>query len=309
MSFAAKVLSHRSYRRRHIVGMGIVAFLLAWGVLWGATAYRLNRMIDQWAQSAAPNGMDFRFAARSTDGSPWTVHAHLDGFVFRHPVGYALEADEAILYLPLWNWRDISAKLKGGIKGEVHTLPFTGDAFPAVPAATSDDTGLNLWVRAFGLTPMTQTPPALGQRLEELSIDLRVMGPPPSLSDVESIRVWNEASGVIEVDALSLVWGLLAVEAKGTVALTNELQPEGAFSGRVKGLEETIDLLRDDQALTARQETMLKASLNVLSRPSGVTGQGQPIVPISLQNGGLFLGPVRLMDIPALTWGAEQEPN
>lgn len=311
MSHAAQILTHRRYRRRHLIVFGGLLLMGLWGAAWGMTAYRLSDIVEELSQTPPANeaqGATFHFADRYIDGTPLTVHIHLKNPSLQHPNGHKLQAGEAVIYLPLWNWHAVSAKLRDGITGQWGANAFAFEALklgfekPEETAIGHQETGISVWVSALGVTPRRDRPFALGEKIDELSFDLRVMGPPPDFTRTQAVRDWNEGSGVFEVDRLTLRWGPLFVAAKGTLALSPDLQPEGAFSGRVEGLTETIDLFRMNDLLPESREKLLRASLNVLSRPSGVTGGSAPILPISVQEGGLFLGPVRMLDIPPLVW-------
>ena len=309
MSFAARVLTHRSYRRRHILGAGLIGAFLLWSIVWGLTAYHLNKEVDSWVESSKRNGLDLSFTDRSVDGTPLNVHVHLDNFAAKLPQsGHALEAEEAVLYLSLWDWKTLSSKLRGNIRGTLAGTSFTsevlkfGFAKPDIAPANAMEIGFLLWVQAMGLTLSPQQELPLGNRLDNLSFDLRVTGTPPDFTNTKQVAAWNEASGVFEFDQLDLRWGPLGLSAKGTIGLNPELQPEGAFSGKVDGLDDAIDLLVTKGAIEQRQESILRSSISVLSRPSGMMGGSAPIIPISIQGGGLYLGPVKIMALPKMSW-------
>jgi len=310
MSFAANVLTHRSYRRRHVVGLLALTLSLIWGGLWCVTATFFNREVDGWVTASAANGTPLTFASRRIDGTPLTIHIHLEQFQAQG-AGHELKAGEAVLYVNLLNWNKISTKLRNKITGHVNNLAFAADTVkfgfsrPEHPPLNYAGTGFSLWAQALGLTLVSQTPLPLGNRIDNLAFDVRVMGTPPDFSKPSSIRQWNEASGVLEFDQLDVAWGPFGISAKGTLGLNPELQPEGAFSGKVEGLDETIDTLVTKGVIEQRQEALLRSSISVLSRPSSVMGASAPIVPISIQGGALYLGPVRILKLAPLTWPSE----
>lgn len=308
MSFAAKVLTHRKLRRRHLVGLALLCLLVLWGLVWMAAALRLNKTLDRYIEAAKANGTVIEYATRYTNGSPFAIHTHLDGLSVTAKSGASVRAGESVFYMNLWNWSDISAKLRKGIDGTVLSTPFTASGLKfgvnlskKAPLDYSE-TGLSLWVHAFVLTFKPEKPIPFGNTLEEGMVNLRIMGSVPDFSDKDSLKVWNEASGVIEFDRLYLRWGPMIATGSGTVGLDPSLQPEGAFSSRVEGLDVVIGNLVDKGMIDKRQESLLFSSLHVLSRPSGMTGNSAPIVPISVQSSGLFLGPVKLLTLPTIDW-------
>ena len=313
MSFAAHVLTHRRYRRRHVLALVMLIVLIAWGSYWGMVAVHFNSMVDSWVEASKQSGSPLSFTERSTDGTPLNVHVHLDQFQYAHKGSLELKADEAVLYLNLWDWNTVSVKLRRNIQGVISELPFTaevlkiGFAQPENPPINDMETGLSIWVQTMGLTLQPKEPLALGNRMDHLSFDMRVMGVPPDFTKTEAIRAWNNASGVLEFDQLDVAWGPLGLSAKGTIGLNTQLQPEGAFSGKVEGLDNAIDILVTNGVIEQRQQAILRSSISVLSRPSGSIGTSPPIVPISVQGGGLYLGPVRILTIPPIVWPG-QEP-
>ncbi|MDD3182505.1 MAG: DUF2125 domain-containing protein [Alphaproteobacteria bacterium] len=315
MSFASHILSQRTLRPRHRLGLMILGVVVIWALVWGSTAYQLNKAVNDWIQSTKANGIAFSFSNRSINGTPLTVHVHLKDFHVQLPKGaYEVNAGEAVLYLSLWDWNNVSTKLRNKIEGTLAGLPFSADVLkigfdkPENPPINEMETGFELSVQSMGLTFPPQEELALGNRLDQLSFDVRVMGTPPDFTNTQAIRAWNNASGVLEFDQLDVLWGPLALSAKGTVGLNNALQPEGAFSGKVEGLDAAIDKLVTKGTIEQRQEALLRSSISVLSHPSGLMAGASPIIPISVQNGALFLGPVRIMEIPQILWPDEEQP-
>ncbi len=308
MSFAAKVLTRRALRRRHLAGLTLALTILIWGALWAVTAYRFNRAMDKALETARTNEIGVNYAARALGGSPFFVHIYLDGLDITGRSGSSLHAEKAVFYLGLFGDEGLSGKLKGGVSGLLKGVPFEADAVkfgftaPSRPPRNHDRAGLSLWLHPFGLALQTEKPLPFGERIKEAMLDLRVMGAVPDFSDAEAVKAWNEAGGVIELDRVYLNWGPMIVTGTGTMGLDPSLQPEGAFSGRIEGIDAALTELGAKGTINKRQQALLHSSLQVLARPSGLMGRSAPVVPMSLQSGGLYLGPVKLMDVPKLEW-------
>jgi len=80
------------------------------------------------------------------------------------------------------------------------------------------------------------------------------------------------------------------------------MQPIGAMSGQVGGLFETIDRLRDAGQVRSRDATTAKLVLATLARRDAATGRSVIDVPLTLQDRILSIGPVRVLEVPAVTW-------
>lgn len=307
MSYAAHVLSHRRLRRRHILGGAVLTMIVLWAVFWGVTSFKVHGLIETWKEKQA-----FTYTDSYTNGTPWAVHTHLKGFEAKNPSGHEVRSSEAVIYMNLWDWRTLSGKLKNDPEGKINGTPFAADtikfaiAYPEFEPLNDTETGLFLSLHAFDLTFKPEKPFLFGNAMAQLSFDLRVMGTPPDFSNVASVKAWNDASGVLEFDQLDMVWGPMTISAKGTVGLNPALQPEGAFSGRIDGLDIAINQIVSNGILDKRKEALLRSSLQVLSRPSSAMNAATPIVPMTVQGGGLYLGPVKIMEIPALQWPENQ---
>lgn len=310
MSLAAQTLSRRQWRRRHLIGLIALAILGLWGLSWLLAFYHLNKTLDKWIETTGKNGTTVQFEKRYTNGSPFAIHAHLDGLLLTSKSELSLQAKESVFYLTLWDWNEISGKLRKGVTGAILGAPFTansikfGLALPESKPKNHQGTALTLWLHPIEMSFTMEKALPFGNTLKEAMIDLRLMGSIPDFSNQDSLRAWNELGGVIEFDRLYLHWGEVIVTATGTVGLDPALQPEGAFSSRIEGIDTAIPALISQGAIDKRQESLLSSSLQVLARPSGILGQSAPIVPISLQDGGFYLGPVRLFSLPVFVWGA-----
>lgn len=308
MSHAAHVLTHRALRRRHFVGLVIVATLLVWGAVWSFAAMQFNHAITRTIKDMKARGLTLTFEDRDTGGNPFTVDVVMRGFSLDAASGPKIKADRATFYMNLWDWAAVSVKLRDNVQGVFAGVPFEagilkfGFAYPERAPLNHRETGLSLWVQPFALKLNTEKPLAFGNTITEGLFSVSIKGPVPDFANKESVAAWNDASGVFEFDRFYLHWGPINLHANGTVGLNANLQPEGAFSGRIEGLDQAVDALARQGAITKRQEALVRSSIDVLSRPSGLTGNSAPVVPVSLQGGGLYLGPVRLMKLPEINW-------
>ena len=111
-----------------------------------------------------------------------------------------------------------------------------GSRLPANPP--TDAHGAELLGLALDLRKMhlPAPPPSFTDMIDELAFGVTVKGAVPDGPLVQAIAAWRDAGGTIELDNLQLEWGGLGVNATGTVALDQNLQPIGAFSGGHRGI-------------------------------------------------------------------------
>jgi len=130
--------------------------------------------------------------------------------------------------------------------------------------------------------------------VERLTYSADLIGVIPAGEPAAALAAWRDAGGLLEVTDFSLTWGPLDVRADGTAALDEALRPQGAFSARIAGLPEMLDALVAQGAMKPGAAAALR--LAVLTLADGRDGNGRPIVrlPVTLQDGRVFLGPAPL---------------
>ncbi len=144
--------------------------------------------------------------------------------------------------------------------------------------------------------------PALGRRIEKFALVAVVKGRFAVGPPVEALAGWRRDGGVVEVERLGLAWAALDVDADGTLALDRKLQPVGAMTARITGFRETVDALVATGALRPRVAMTAKIVLGVLAKTPQDGGPPRITAPLSAQDGALYIGPVKLFDLPVIRW-------
>lgn len=148
-------------------------------------------------------------------------------------------------------------------------------------------------------------PPAdlpLGRDVARFAGEASVVGELADPATIDGLSHWREAGGIVEYTLSEGRYGPLVLNANGTGALDDSLQPMTAGTAKVEGLFPAIDALRDRDLIRSRDAAMAKVMLGVLSRP-GDHGDAPTIsLPFSIQGQKLFVGPVPLMDVPPIQW-------
>ncbi len=174
-------------------------------------------------------------------------------------------------------------------------LPATRDDAPEAPA-------LRLDTRIDGLRLPDRANLPLGSEVDSLTLTAEVTGTVAmTTSPVETLSLWRDDGGTVEVRRLALVYGPLDLQADGTMALDADLQPVGAFSARAEGFFETVDALRKRGLIRSSDAATAKLVLGVLARKAD-NGRAQISLPLSVQDRRLFAGPVPLAVLPRIDW-------
>jgi hypothetical protein len=169
--------------------------------------------------------------------------------------------------------------------------------------AAHDRTSLDLTLQATDVTlgPPIQSP--LGARLAEVGLAAAVRGALPETLQRDAVDAWRQDGGTVDLTHLYLTWGALELRANGTVTLDERLRPLGALSAEIKGYGETLTALEQARILPRRAAAGSRIALDLLSRSDG-NARRVVTVPISAQNGALFLGPVRMVRLEPIPFPA-----
>ncbi|MDF1794433.1 MAG: DUF2125 domain-containing protein [Thalassobaculaceae bacterium] len=127
-----------------------------------------------------------------------------------------------------------------------------------------------------------------------------VRGPLPISLDPASLALWRDAGGVIDVDHLGLNWRPMDLTADGTVTLDGLLRPEGAASAEIRGVSAMIDRAVDRGLLTGDMATLLRLATAAFSRTGSDGGSSSVRAPVTIQDGYLAIGPIKILRVPSL---------
>jgi hypothetical protein len=206
------------------------------------------------------------------------------------------------------DWKYVSLKLTDA-KALWGAAPFFGaSAFeialerPDMPPKNNKDAGLTFEGSAEDITLPPGLDAPFGANVTKLETNFRVMGTVPDPRKKDSVNAWNGENGVVEFDKFFLQWGPLVLATRGTLGLDDDLQPEGAFSGQIGNHEQVLKTLIAHDYIPKHEAGMLDSALNLFSKKSTVAGTPGIEVPITVQLGGLFLGPVRMFEFPEIMW-------
>jgi hypothetical protein len=133
----------------------------------------------------------------------------------------------------------------------------------------------------------------LGENIEYLNFDISLFGTLPAGDADAALRAWRDQGGTLELNSFRVRWGPLGIESTGTIALDGEMRPIGALTADIIGYGDIIDALIMSNMIPLGDAFLAKVAFNMLAdKPED---GGPPVlrsVPITAQNGGVFVGPV-----------------
>ena len=143
----------------------------------------------------------------------------------------------------------------------------------------------------------------LGRKLDQLAGQLSVRGAlDPTDVSPDGLTRWRDTGGTLELADFSLVWGPLQIAGDGTLAVDDALQPVGAFTAQIAGLDRLVDLLERTGRMRPQQAAIARIALAVLTRAPANGGAPQARLPVSIQNQQLSIGPIPLLRLPTISW-------
>ncbi|HEY1503478.1 MAG TPA: DUF2125 domain-containing protein [Stellaceae bacterium] len=171
---------------------------------------------------------------------------------------------------------------------------------PATPPQSHADTALGLSLQLSDAT-LPVAIPSFGDTLSEFSFAAQLKGALPPGQIGPALTRWRDDGGTIELQSLRLRWGSLLIDASGTLALDQALQPEGAFSAVITGQDAAVDAAVKTGTLKPSDAGAAKMVLGLLARPNG-NGDKALTFPMTIQSQRLYLGPAKLANIPPIPW-------
>jgi hypothetical protein len=173
-------------------------------------------------------------------------------------------------------------------------------SLPQHPPVSANERAIAVALAVRDVTvPVVPTP--LRNPVDEVMFAAVLMGPVPAAPPRQAATAWRDAGGTLELERVALRWGTLAVSASGTAALDAELQPIGAFSASIEGYDELMAALVAAGRLRAGDAGLARMALGFLAKP-GAGGRPQIATPLTIQDGQMLLGPVKLGPAPRIPW-------
>ncbi|PKU26190.1 DUF2125 domain-containing protein [Telmatospirillum siberiense] len=328
--------------RFFLIGCGLLVVLAgAYGFWWHYLTTTLQGELARWVDEQGSVGWKIRTGSVTTGGFPWRVALTVEAPAVEDPSGNQWQGPPLSVVLPLFDPRHPRIEGAGrhvltpkgrdpigfsadaasaDLQFDDHGLVGASIRLAAVALADSRLGRLSVDVRrqASGRIEHTMTSweshilledlvlpddPRLlfGTRLPAIRLDSRLQGSVPGGSPAQALAAWRDDGGTLEIDALSVDWPPLALSGKGTLALDSDMQPMLASTCDIRGLFAAIDALVRGGVIRGQDAGMVKLAFGLLMKP-GKDGEKTLSMPVTIQNRVLSIGPVKLLDLPVVTW-------
>jgi hypothetical protein len=161
----------------------------------------------------------------------------------------------------------------------------------------SDDWTLQVRGETRGLVLPEGVRSPFGPRVERVAFDATVIGMIPKGDPAAAVARWRDSGGLVEVQDVALVWGPLDVTASGTATLDQRFRPQGAFTAKIRGLPEALEAMAGQGLIEPGVAFALQLTAMTLATRDGADARPVVALPITLQEGLFYLGPVALFRI------------
>ena len=218
-----------------------------------------------------------------------------------------LDCDDVLVRLEGGRQRDSSRTLVEleGAKLQLASPPLTGQAShfavdlrlyrtpPGDHLQTAVDLGLGVTDLVTGVLG------AVGNTPVTANLHANLMGAIPAGPLDQAVATWRDDGGTLEVRRLTFAASSVSVLANGTLALDNQMRPMGAATAAIRGFDEALDRLTGAGTVNPRDAQLAKLLLSAIAKPDG-DGERVLNVPVTGQNGWLYVGPMRLTRLDPL---------
>lgn len=176
-----------------------------------------------------------------------------------------------------------TGRIRGDALGRADRARLVIDGFSPVAGGLNDTLSgaMSLW----GARP---NPPIADQLLFPDPFDFAATG--TFKGPLADLATWRDAGGTLDLSRVVLVWGPLKLDGDATLSLDGQMRLLGAGTARLQGLNPLLDRLVAKGQVRPQDASVAKVVLGLLAKPTA-DGGSEITVPITAQDGKLFLGP------------------
>jgi hypothetical protein len=332
----------RRFRLPLALAAALVLIVAAYAGWWWFAASTAREEVAVWTARERAAGSQVNYAALNVGGFPFLLRVTATDFALVRGGGLSVSAPLLEVSARPWSILDLTVTLptpftatipadvmldvtaprasgfmRFGIDGQIRSADVAvpdvvAKARDATSSATiaridldlvrTEDGGLRGGVMMTDLDLPAAARLPLGRKASLASVRFRAPPPVPMRLDTPSLASWTQGGGRVLVERGQFVWGPLAVNAEGWVALDGALQPIAQITGRVAGYNEALEafaaagFLRDNL-------TMARTVLNLMAAANPNPGTRPEIVAgLTIQDRWVTLGPVRLGRLQPIAW-------
>ncbi len=124
----------------------------------------------------------------------------------------------------------------------------------------------------------------------------------PKNARYAEIKKWQELDDPFIIDKLFVVSQDVSVDGHGILGLDEDLQPDLRIESRVKGMDQLFDRLAQNTKIEKKGLDIAKKFLKMIIKTDEQSGEEYFETGFYIQSNGLFIGPMRIGQIPPVIW-------
>lgn len=124
----------------------------------------------------------------------------------------------------------------------------------------------------------------------------------PAEPDYEALVEWQKREDPFQINKILIQSSEVLIDGHGTAGLDAELQPDIRIDTRVTGMDALFKRLESDKNVKQGSLSAAKGFLDMVSRTDQETGVRYFDTGFLVQKDGIFIGPMRIGEIPRISW-------
>lgn len=225
-----------------------------------------------------------------TEAEKHDIHLETKGLEIRLPLYGSSERPIGLAaYAPKLT---VDAPALTAAASEIHLLFVQHGAIPGDHLALAADADVTIGELSAALKGKDLLPSAMDWRATA-----KLMGALPSGPLKEAVPAWRDSGGTVEISHLDVHSGEVDMKGSGTLALDSDLRLIGAVSVIVQDYDLALDKLVATGRVAEKDATLARLMLATMAQADPATGKPMLNVPLSAQDGWMYVGPVRLIHL------------
>lgn len=309
-----------STKRYFILAAALVAAALGYTWYWHSAADEIRASIPEFKRTATKLGYRVQMADPMVGGFPYRFTVNFPVIDLAHPNGWHLRAKEVTGYAQPWNLSHVIFEFKKPASLNLGSQIQVISPGPAFLSLSTEDQALNRLSLDLpdGTVsfPRHATPWKAGRlqvhvrrasggaQISLTANNIELPEPVPAMpsQQIKLVQVTGALNGAAQptltLDEFEISWPPIGLEGSGDLALDQQRRPTGTIQTFVRGHAALVDLLEATGVLRPRKAALTRSALDML-QSSQNDSQGRLSVKVELQDGRLYLGPVKVMRLPA----------
>lgn len=146
--------------------------------------------------------------------------------------------------------------------------------------------------------PVFKTP----VHIDTLLLKLRIPRNFPARFDHPTLAQWRTMGGTLPIEKIQVTRDTLKLDGEGFLNLDENLQLLGLINVKLSGLDDLLNEMTRNGSLGEKQALMGQSLINLMSHKDETTGETAVNTRLTIQEGGIFIGPFRAASFPQWKW-------